>query len=35
MGLFSKIKNVFNGNKKEVEKYDKGLEKTRKEFISQ
>ena len=35
MGLFSKIKNVFNGNKKECEKYDKGLEKTRKEFIAQ
>ena len=35
MGLFNKIKNVFNNNKKEVEKYDKGLEKTRKEFISQ
>lgn len=34
MGLFDKIKKVFN-NKEEVEKYDKGLEKTRKEFISQ
>ncbi len=35
MGLFSKIKNVFSNKKDEVEKYDKGLEKTRKEFISQ
>ena len=35
MGLFSKIKNVFVNKKDEVEKYDKGLEKTRKEFISQ
>lgn len=35
MGLFSKIKNVFVNKKEEVEKYDKGLEKTRKEFISQ
>ncbi len=35
MGFFNKIKKVFNSNKKEVEKYDKGLEKTRKEFISQ
>lgn len=36
MGLFDKIKNAFSGNnKKEVVKYDKGLEKTRKEFISQ
>ncbi len=36
MGLFNKIKNVFNKEKnKEVEKYDKGLEKTRKEFVSQ
>ena len=35
MGLFNKIKNVFSNNKKEVEKYDKGLEKARKEFISQ
>lgn len=36
MGLFNKIKNVFSGAKKEeVEKYDKGLEKTRKEFVSQ
>lgn len=36
MGLFSKIKNVFSkSNDVEVKKYDKGLEKTRKEFISQ
>lgn len=36
MGLFDKIKNVFNKEKKEeVKNYDKGLEKTRKEFISQ
>ena len=35
MGFFNKIKNVFSNNKNDVEKYDKGLEKTRKEFISQ
>lgn len=36
MGLFDKIKKAFSNNKKEeVQKYDKGLEKTRKEFISQ
>lgn len=36
MGLFDKIKKVFTTNKTEaVEKYDKGLEKTRKEFVSQ
>ncbi len=36
MGLFDKIKKAFGGNKNvEVEKYDKGLEKTRKEFVSQ
>lgn len=34
MGLFSKIKNVFSGDKK-VETYDKGLEKTRKEFTTE
>lgn len=35
MGLFDKIKNVFKNKKsEEIEKYDKGLEKTRKEFIS-
>ena len=35
MGLFNKIKNIFNNNKEEVKKYDKGLEKTRKEFATQ
>lgn len=38
MGIFSKIKNVFSFKKeetKEVENYDKGLEKSRKEFVSQ
>jgi len=36
MGLFDKIKKVFTNNKTEsVEKYDKGLEKTRKEFVSE
>lgn len=36
MGLFDKIKKVFSKDKREeVEKYDKGLEKTRKEFISE
>ena len=35
MGFFSKIKSVFSNNKDDVIKYDKGLEKTRKEFISQ
>ena len=36
MGLFDKIKKVFSGKKEEeVKKYDKGLEKTRKEFVSQ
>ena len=34
MGLFDKIKNVFSKNIQEVEKYEVGLEKTRKEFIS-
>lgn len=34
MGLFDKIKNAFNKDNKEVQKYDTGLEKTRKEFIS-
>ena len=34
MGLFDKIKNAFSKNNKEVEKYDVGLEKTRREFIS-
>lgn len=36
MGLFDKIKRVFAGKKEEeIKKYDKGLEKTRKEFVSQ
>lgn len=36
MGLFDKLKKAFTGTKKEeIEKYDKGLEKTRKEFISE
>ncbi len=35
MGLFSKFKNLFNKNEKEeVEAFDKGLEKTRKEFVN-
>ena len=37
MGLFAKFKNIFSTNKQEkeeVEVYDKGLEKTRKEFVS-
>ena len=36
MGLFDKIKKVFSVSKnEEVKNYDKGLEKTRKEFVSQ
>lgn len=36
MGLFSKIKQVFTNSKNDsIEKYDKGLEKTRKEFVSE
>ena len=35
MGLFNKIKNMFTGKKEEVVNYDKGLEKTRREFVSQ
>lgn len=35
MGLFNKIKNMFTGKKEEVKNYDKGLEKTRREFVSQ
>lgn len=37
MGLFDKIKKAFekNDNKENVKKYDKGLEKTRKEFVSE
>ena len=38
MGLFDKIRNVFKKEEKkeeiEVQKYDKGLEKTRVEFTS-
>ena len=41
MGLFSKIKNMFSGEKeeskaeiKETETYVDGLEKSRKEFVS-
>ena len=40
MGLFNKLKNIFNNKNTEekkdieVEKYDKGLEKTRDEFVS-
>src|SRR5699024_8189992 len=40
MGLFNKIKEVFKTKEKEentsieIEKYDTGLEKTRKEFVS-
>ncbi len=44
MGLFSKIKSILNKNKdletkteeekEEIQKYDEGLEKTRKEFVS-
>ena len=37
MGLFDKFKSIFSTNKQEkeeVEVYDKGLEKTRKEFVS-
>lgn len=35
MGLFNKFKNLFNkNNEEEVEAFDKGLEKTRKEFVN-
>jgi fused signal recognition particle receptor len=34
MGLFNKIKNMFTKETKEVEIYDKGLEKTRDDFVS-
>lgn len=34
MGLFDKIKNAFKKQPEEVQKYDEGLKKTRKEFIS-
>ena len=39
MGLFNKLKNIFQNKEKEInqdeniEKYDKGLEKTRNEFV--
>ncbi len=39
MGLFSKIKEAFSGKNKEkqeeIKNYDKGLEKSRREFVSQ
>ncbi len=35
MGLFDKFKKIFQSEEKEVELYDKGLEKTRNEFVSQ
>jgi len=40
MGFFSKIKNVFSGNKnegikEEIKNYDEGLKKSRREFVSQ
>ena len=40
MGIFSKIKSVFGGKNKEekveeIKNYDKGLEKSRREFVSQ
>ena len=35
MGLFNKIKNIFNKDKEEVVKYDEGLVKTRKEFTTE
>ena len=37
MGLFDKIKKAFSGKveQEKVENYDKGLEKSRKEFVSQ
>ena len=36
MGLFDKFKNIFNPKEKEeVTAYDKGLEKSRREFVSQ
>ena len=38
MGLFDKLKNVFKNDKKkqeEVKNYDEGLQKTRKEFVSE
>ena len=35
MGLFNKIKNIFNKDKEEIVKYDEGLVKTRKEFTTE
>ena len=37
MGLFDKLKKVFTNTEKreDLETYDKGLEKTRKEFVSE
>lgn len=35
MGLFDKFKNIFQKEPDKAKKYDAGLEKTRKEFISQ
>ena len=36
MGLFGKFKKVFKKEEKQdIEVYDKGLEKTRKEFVSE
>lgn len=32
MGIFSRLKNIFNSNDKDLEKYDEGLEKSRKYF---
>ena len=34
MGIFDKFKNLLKKDEKEVEKYEQGLEKTRKEFTS-
>ena len=33
MGIFDKLKKVFQGNNEEVNSYDKGLEKTRNDFV--
>ena len=35
MGLFDKFKTIFQKEPEKVTKYEEGLEKTRKEFISQ
>ncbi len=34
MGLFDKIRNIFSKEPEKIEKYNQGLEKTRKEFVS-